>query len=261
MEDRDIETVRRTVQAAMPWKGKDAELDQLLGDALANVLMKPNEGLVLLQANPAPENPSWLWAISAAILRSGDLDAMRLAPTTLGVQRVDFQSDVVDQVVRQARMEPRMGWDEMVTAVEGCKLLDGQPTRGRQPLDIPATQSLFSAADALHAELSALGRPATPSDEHAGDIKSSDPIRCNRLYWLRDTTMPENTRRGIVAAAVFDGQAVYIDIQSQKGALWAVATNDSELATSWLDTAHEMNMESSHQQPTSPTLRSPTENP
>ena len=261
MEDRDIETVRRTVQAAMPWKGKDAELDRLLGDALANVLMQPNEGLILLQENPAPENASWQWATSAAILRTGDLEAMRLAPTTLGVQSVDFQSDVVDQLVRQARMEPRMGWDDMVTAVQSCELLDGQPTRGRQPLDIPATQSLFSAADALHATVTALGRPATPSDEHAGDIKSSDPIRCNRLYWLRDPTLPANTRRGIVAAAVFDEQAVYIDIQSQQGALWAVATNNADLATSWLDTAHEMNAASPNHQPTSPTLRSPTENP
>ena len=59
LKSRDPSRVERAAESAANWETQDSELDQLLGDALANVLMHVPAGLSLLKENPDPTNPAW----------------------------------------------------------------------------------------------------------------------------------------------------------------------------------------------------------
>ena len=50
---RDPGSVSTAARAASEFEGQDPALDRMLGDALANVLMRPADGIALLRAHPA----------------------------------------------------------------------------------------------------------------------------------------------------------------------------------------------------------------
>ena len=74
---REPADVGPAAKKAAQWEGKDAPLDILLGDALANVLMRTEDGLRLLEANKRPEDPKWAKAYMAATMRQGDPEKMK----------------------------------------------------------------------------------------------------------------------------------------------------------------------------------------
>ena len=87
---RDVAEVSAAARAADAFRGQDPALDRALGDALANVLMRPEQGLPLLKANPAPDDATWRTAMRGAAVRLGDQAEMNAAWAATGGGEISF---------------------------------------------------------------------------------------------------------------------------------------------------------------------------
>jgi len=231
---RDPKTVAKAARTASKWEGKDPVLDRLLGDSLANVLMKPDDGLALLRANPDPADPSWGRAFMSAAMRSGTAENLAEAWAAAGRPAAEFAHPVVHQVAQRARLDPAMGPELLEDVVGRCVLLDGQPMVGRDALDLPAMPELIAAAGALGAAPVAVGRASRRTDPDP--VTGAGPWRCQRRT-LMDTQWPEPIPRSFVIGAT-DGQSrVFIDVQLQNDLPWAYAASDSAMAARWIRAA------------------------
>jgi len=232
--ERNPTQVGKAARAASAWEGKDPALDRLLGDALANVLMKPEEGLKLLQARPAPEDPSWTRATLNAAVRTGTPATITAVWAQLGRPDIEAAHPVVQQFVQRARKDPALEYQVLEDLVGRCMLLDSQPQVGREVLDLPALAELVPAARALGAHGVALGRAIrrTDPDPSAG----AGPWRCARRVLL-ETSWPEPMLRSLVIGATDGTTRVYLDIKLQAEGPWAYAASDSEAGARWLEAA------------------------
>ena len=97
LTNRDPKKVSSAAEHAAQWEGQDAQMDRLIGDALANVLMNPIDGLRLLQNNPDVGNVAWEGALLAAASRTGDAQLMRAAWEQADRPSVDFDHPVGSQ--------------------------------------------------------------------------------------------------------------------------------------------------------------------
>ncbi len=127
-----------------------------------------------------------------------------------------------------------MGPELLEDVVGRCVLLDGQPTVGRDALDLPAMPELIAAAGALGAAPVAVGRASRRTDPDP--VTGAGPWRCQRRT-LMDTQWPEPIPRSFVIGAT-DGQSrVFIDVQIQNDLPWAYAASDSAMAARWIRAA------------------------
>ena len=230
LQERDPSIVSQTAKEASVWEGKDPALDRLLGDALANVLMHPADGLRLLEANPLPTDSDWVTAHLSATMRSGDTDSMDAAWTAAGHPALNFNHPVVHQIVRRMLANPQIGPDMMANAISACSLLDTQPQVGRKPLDQRVNTDLLKVAPMIGATQIVIGRPPFRGDPEP--TSSRGPIYCSFKVLLDEwpTPIPKTMTVGLT-----DGvQRVFIDIKSNNGEAWAFATSDSDAAGRWL---------------------------
>jgi hypothetical protein len=226
--------VGRAARAASGWEGKDPALDRLLGDALANVLMKPAEGLALLRAHPAPEDPAWAKATLDAAMRSGTPQTITAVWAQLERPAVAAAHPVVQQVAQRARQDPTLEYGLLEDVVGRCVLLDGQPQIGRKPLDLPALAELAPAARALGAHGVVLGRAPRRSDPDPA--AGAGPWHCGQRVLL-ETAWPVPMLRSMVIGATDGVVSVYLDIKLQDEGPWAYATNDTKAGARWLRAA------------------------
>jgi len=226
--------VGQAARSASRWEGKDPALDRLLGDALANVLMKPEAGLTLLQAHPAPTDAAWSSATLDAAMRTGNPKTITEVWAQLDRPAIAASQAVVQQVAQRARQEPELGHTVLDDVAGRCMLLDSQPSVGRAPLDLPANPELVPAARALGAHGVALGRAArrTDPDPAAG----AGPWRCGR-HVLLETAWPAPMPKSLVIAAVDAGTTVFLDIKIQSEGPWVYAANNTAAGTRWLRAA------------------------
>lgn len=230
LQTRDPATVSEMAKDAAVWEGQDPELDRLLGDALANVLMHPADGLRLLEANPAPTDPDWVTAYVGASMRSGDPAAMAKAWNSLGRPELNFEHPVVHQVVRRMLADPTVSPDLMVQAITQCSFLDSQPHVGRKPLDQMVDENLLMVAPMVGATQTVLGRPTFRGDPEA--TSNRGPFFCTHKVLVDGwpTPLPKTMSVGLT-----DGvHRVFIDIKPNNGEAWAFATSDPEAADRWL---------------------------
>ena len=178
LRHRDPQKVSKAAESASRWEGQDSQLDRLIGDALANVLMNSEDGLQLLNANPAPDDPAWKRAVLAAASRTGDAEKMAEAWRRVGLERLPFDHPVAGQVSRRMRADPALGSELMERTLRACLLLDAQPPVGRQPLDHPVSNTLMAVGDAVGATQILIGRPIfrTDPDPQAG----RGPFQCRK---------------------------------------------------------------------------------
>lgn len=231
---RDPSVVTGAARAAAKWEGKDPALDRLMGDALANVLMKPEEGLKLLQAWPDPEDEAWRRATLDAAARTGTPDTIAAVWAQLGRAPIASQHAVVQQFVQRARKDPKLGHAVLEDVVGRCVLLDSQPHVGREVMDLPASAELVPAARALGAHGVALGRAVRRTDPDPSS--GAGPWRCARRM-LIETSWPEPMPRSMVIGATDGHSQVYLDIKLQAEGPWAYAASDSQAGARWLQAA------------------------
>ncbi len=232
--ERDVALVGTAARVASGWEGKDPALDRLLGDALANVLMKPEEGLALLQAQPAPEDPAWARATLDAAMRTGTPKTITDVWAEIGRPPLAASHPVVQQVVQRTRRDPQLHHDLLEDVVGRCVLMGRQPKVGRSALDLPALPELLPAARALGATLVVVSRGfrRTDPDPTAG----AGPWNCGRRVLL-DTEWPDPMLRALAIGAT-DGQTVlFLDIKLQGKHPWVYAGNDAPAGARWLKAA------------------------
>ena len=232
LRTRDPQKVSVAAEAAARWEGQDGQLDRLIGDALANVLMNSADGLQLLNANPAPDDPEWKQAVLAAASRTGDGDKMAVAWKQMGLEALPFDHPVAGQVSRRMRGDPALGSDLMEETLRACMLLDMQPPVGRQPLDHPVSASLVNVGPALGATQVTVGRPIfrTDPDRQSG----RGPFQCSKKVWL-EGGWPDVVPRALTVALTDGLRKVFIDIRVQDGEPWAFAASDAVVAGRWLE--------------------------
>jgi hypothetical protein len=200
LDDRqavDVEAVSRAARSAARWKGQDALLDVVLGDALANVLMRPGEGLALLRAHPDPSDPRWQAAMGGAALRTGTSAAVHAVQHEAQLSPVDAEAPGVSWLAARALRDPSLGWAALVELDADCRLLDGQPERGRRPLDVPVPERLLATA-AEAATRVVLGRGPRPTDDPPETGRGLAPCRTGRLL---GEALPSPMLRHVVLAA------------------------------------------------------------
>ena len=234
-----VAQVSEAARAAAPWKGQDAELDMLLGDALANVLMRPAEGLALLRSRALPGDPRWKNAMGGAALRSATAGAVYAVQQEAGLAAVDAEAPGVAWLGARALRDPALGWSALVRLDRDCALLDGQPQRGRQGIDVEVPQELLAEARAQGASHVVLGRAERPTDEAPETGRGRPPCRTGRLL---GETLPEPMERHLVVAMQGTGplfsEPLYLSLgRGPSREPWVIGSTRSEAARSLIEAA------------------------
>jgi len=229
----DVQRVSDAARAASTWQDKDPALDRALGDALANVLLRPQEGAALLKANPAPEDPAWVDAALDAALRSSDRVWMGQLYAAQGLD-LDLDTPAMDQLIRLSKSDRDIHHALVESVVRDCMLVDQQPRLGLRQVDLPVTASLRRALDLLGATHVVVARtvlqlsPRSTHDRawqcHTGWLPEGE------LDQVPDPLPP----RGVLLAAT-DGQTVgFINIDMTPQGPWAQSSPDPAMVARWL---------------------------
>lgn len=234
LASREPGSVSSAAREADRFRGQDPALDRMLGDALANVLMRPDEGWPLLLANPAPEDPSWVSALRGAALRSGDPARLQEAWSRTGGRALDFQQAVVEQVAARARKDPRLSPDVLEPALDRCSLMGARPMLGRQMLSAPVEGDLIGAARVLGGEVVGMGRPVLPSDVGP----SAEGWMCGGLVLLEGDALPDPLPPRLVVVGTRQGEVnLFLEIREEEGTPWVFVTSNAEWGARWLRAA------------------------
>jgi hypothetical protein len=233
LESRQPTVVQAKAKHAAQWEGQDQALDHLLGDALANVLMHPKDGLNLLNAQPKPDDPDWTRAMLMATFRTGDVPAMKRAWATAGRQAIPFDNPITPSIVQRALASPDFGLKTLEAGIKGCALLDAQPPIGRKALEYPASASLLKVAAWLGADATVIGRPKAVGD---GDPQlARGPLQCERKVLVDD--WPQSFTKTLTLGLKQGNRKVFIDIKITDGEPWVFATSDTVAGGRWMAAA------------------------
>lgn len=237
LSSRDPDRVSATARAAAAWQGQDAELDRLLGDALANVLMRPEEGLPLLEAHPAPEDPSWKLAFRAAALRSGDRAAMERAWRASGKQPPPLEVPMLNQVVSRALHDPGFDIEGVDLLLTRCQLLMRRPTVGRKSLGMQVEGDLTEAARALGARGLVMARSVLQTD-----LASNAQVwRCGDMVLLDGDKLPSPLPPRVTVLGANDGKEdVFLELREEEGVPVVFVASNAEWGARWVRAASLM---------------------
>lgn len=237
LESRDVAQVSSAARAAGAFRGEDPALDRMLGDALANVLMHPDQGLALLKTNPAPDDPAWRAALRGAAVRLGDQAEMDAAWAATGGPEIHFLRGIADIAAARARRDPNFDLNALEEVNADCDLMIKRPTLGRASLNAPARASLIPAVRALGATEIVLARPSLPSDP--------DPLlgapglwRCGEWTLLEGDAYPEDMPARMLVLGAYDGKdRVYIEARMEEGQPWVFNTSVGDWGARWIRAA------------------------
>lgn len=233
---QDPAQVSEAARAASTWEGKDPALDRLLGDALANHLLRAPEGAALLKANPAPEDPAWVLAATNAALRANDRPWLAELLAAQGYT-LNLDHSVVEQVQRLAAREREVDHAMLIQAVRDCTLVDGRPMLGRRQVDLPVpstlerTLRLLGATEVVVSRTQLVYSPRTNHDR---------AWKCD-TGWLQlggHAGIPDPLPPKGVLVAVTDGTTTgYVELDVKPQGPWATVSNDADQAARWLQAA------------------------
>ncbi len=228
------EAVSQAARGASAWQGQDPALDRLLGDALANVLMRPEEGLPLLEANPAPDDPAWRRALRGAALRSDDKARIAAAWTATGGEPPQLDVPLLSQIVSRARHDPAFDVGTVDALLWRCALLLRRPTVGRKSLGMQVEGDLFAAGRALGASGFAVGRSVLQVDMSA----NAQVWRCGELVLLEDEALPSPLPPRVTVLGATDGKVdVYLELREEEGVPVVFVASNGQWGARWMRAA------------------------
>lgn len=229
----DVSAVSDAARAAGDLEGRDPALDRLLGDALANHLLRAEDGARLLRANPAPTDPVWLDAATDAALRTGDRPWLAELLALRGLD-LDLKRSVVGQVMRLSASDAAVDHAVLVRVVQDCALVDSRTRIGRQPVDLPVpnslqkTLTLLGATDIIAARTTLVYSPRTSTERS---------WKC-AAGWLPEgsyRTIPDPLPPRGIALVVTDGRTTAsVELESTRNGPWATSSGDPALVARWL---------------------------
>ena len=227
---RDLVAVQTAVEQAVEWEGQDPELDRLLGDALANVLMHVEDGRARLENNPDRDSDAWNNAFLLATARTGDVNLMTETWTTLGRSVPPFDNPVTPSIVQRLKRNPSMTLEAFEKPIVDCGLMDAQPPVGRDALDQAVSSDLLTVAPWVGADTVVIGRPRSKSDPDPDQARG--PIQCARKVLLDEWPVPLS--KTLTVGMASGNRRVYIDIQPMNDGAWAYATSDDLAGGAWV---------------------------
>lgn len=237
LQGRDPSAVSVAAREADAWRGKDPALDVLIGDALANVIMRPDQGLPLLLAHPAPDDPAWRVAVRGAAIRSGDPAQVEAAWASTGAPGARVLDAIQQVATARARKDPLFDVAAIDEANQDCALLLQRPQLGSFSLPAVARASLLDAARALGATEITLARPILASDPDPL-LGNPGPWRCGDWEMFEEEVWPAELPPRMMLVAMGDGQdSVFLAVRMEDGAPMVFNTSAAEWGARWVRAA------------------------
>jgi hypothetical protein len=225
---RDPTQVSTAARAASTFEGQDPTLDRLLGDALANVLMRPADGIALLRNNPSPSDTTWATAYESAALRTGEAAVLEASFRETGSTPIAAPEALVAWMGARALRDPHLTIHDFRAAAADCALYDQQPTRGRRTVDQPAPEGFLTTLAQLGATRVVLGRAEVPPDPPADTGQGLQPCTRGRIY--PTVAWPKPLPRHVTVAIDTATQPLFLSVQPQDGTPWVFASTRNDIA-------------------------------
>jgi len=233
------------------------ELDVALGDALANVLLRPDLGLPRLERHRDHLDGDGVDAYLDAVARTGDLPRLALEVQRVTGVPLDAEHPTARVLSHQAAMDPHTGWQALRDAVRAAELVEIMERGTRRYVDRPVP-SVRAAMEVLVLLLPgwelevATARSALPSDPDPLLTPGQVPaFRGKRLVLgyarlpadLRPPGVALDLRRPaqvcmLAARANLQGESELLlgaEGTYREGVLWLYAANDPERVVAWTD--------------------------
>ena len=226
--ERDPQAVSTAARAAGPYQGQDLELDHLLGDAFANVLMRPAEGIALLRTRPAPGVPEWTTALESAVLRTGNAAALEVTLRETGTGPIPAPEALVEWMSARALRDPHISIADHRAAAADCALFDAHPSRGRRTVDQPTPPGFFDALFQLGATRVVVGRAAVPPDPAPDSGRGLQPCRTGRIW--SEAAWPDPMFRHVTVAIASQTQPLFLSVRPENGQLWVFGSTRNVVA-------------------------------
>ena len=128
-----LEAVRANAERAMEVEQPSAALSQALGDALANVLLRPDLALPYLEPHREQVPAAWL----DALLRAHQLDRLSAEYEALRGEPLDTDHLAAQAISEQAARFPGVGVRDLQDGVAAARLVEEGVARARRLVDIP----------------------------------------------------------------------------------------------------------------------------
>lgn len=243
----DVQAVSQAARAASAWRGQDPALDRALGDALANHLLRVDEGAALLQSVAAPDDPAWRAAARGAALRTGNRAWLAElvappAPDADDWKGLPLTHTVFDQVVTAARTDASVDLATLRRVLADCALLDARPRLGRRQVDLPLPDSLLATVQHLGASRTLVARTQLAM---ARSTRREQVWHCG-TGWLVEggtDTIPDPLPPNGVMLAVSDGhRSAWVELDPRPEGPWATVATDGKAAARWMLTAREVDL-------------------
>jgi len=200
----------------------------MLGDALANVLMRTSDGIALLRANPAPDDPTWVQAYESAALRTGEAAALEATFAETGSLNIPTPEVIVAWMGARALRDPNIHIGDFHAARSACALWDGQPSRGRRTVDQPASDGFFEVLPQLGATAVVVGRANVPPDPPAHTGEGLQPCHQGRIW--STAAWPQPLPKHVTIAIDSDSGPLYLSVRPEDGAPWVFASTRADIA-------------------------------
>jgi len=220
--------VSTAARSAAELEGTDPALDRLLGDALANVLMRPADGLALLRGHPAPGDPAWVDAYLSATLRTGDPVALERALRDTPLPDPGAPPDLVAWLGARALRDSSLRFGQLVTDARTCDLWDRRPQRGRRSVDQPIPDGFLESLPQLGAVEVLVGRATVPTDPAPATGQGLQPCLSGRLW--PEARWPEPLPKHFTVAIATRGEPLYLSIRPEGGSPWVFASTRADVA-------------------------------
>lgn len=239
-----------------------AELDVALGDALSNVLLRPDLGLPRLERRKQSLDGEGVDAWLSALARSGEPVAFTEAVHQVSGERIDPDHPTLEVLLHQASLHPQVDWLAVRDGMRAARLVEEVDLGTRRPLDRPV-ESAGAALEALELLLpgwqieAVSSRSALPGDPNPTLTPGAVPAARGSRWVLgyagpgQDLRAPgatldlEHPAHTVVLAARAtspQGRELVLGLEGryQEHTLWTWAATDPERAVLWLDATEDL---------------------
>lgn len=240
-----------------------SELQIVLGDALANVLLRPDLGLPYLEGQRDKLDGDGVDALLDAVARTGDLSRLSKEVELVTGEPLSLEHPTATVLIQHAAMDPHTGWEEVRDGTRAARLVEVLERGHRQSIDRPV-ESSGAALEALGMLLEGwvvevvTARSTVAADTDPLMSPGSVPALQGRRRVLGYARSPAELRppgvaldlarppKVAVLAAEATGPAggsLYLAAEGRydgAGLLWLFAAADPQRVVTWMDATEDL---------------------
>lgn len=259
-----LEAVRHACERGLAVEHANADLDVALGDALANVLLRPDLGIPRLEPHVAAPDPSTRDAWLDALTRADARQRLATEHQRLEGQPLDVDHPAAVALASQAAHDPQVHWTDLRDAVLAARLVEDGVANSRIAVDRPL-ESTGAAFEALSILLEGwtlevvtarttlpedpdplLVRGAIPAADGKRRIvafaRGNEPIAVRAAGTALDLAAPPRTSLAAVRAWSRTGSTLFLATEGARrdGQLWLLTTNDVPRWVVWMEATERL---------------------